>query len=97
MPQNHFIIFHHHLSLRYLSLAFRLARFWPQIRALACLLESNPDMWPVLLDQCYSESYSVAVGYFQVLVEVYCLQGLACPTPQLLAVVLFMLVHERKV
>lgn len=69
----------------------------PQVRALACLVESNPDMWPVLLDQCYSESHPVAVGYFQVLVEVYCLQGLDCPAPQLLAVVLFMLVHERKV
>lgn len=67
-----------------------------QVRALACLIESNPDMWPVVLDQCYSESQPVAIGYLQVLVEVYCLQGLACPTPPLLAVVLFILVHERK-
>lgn len=39
----------------------------------------------------------MAVGYFQVVVEVYCMQLLECPIHQLLGLVLFKLVHDRKV
>ncbi|XP_073115620.1 uncharacterized protein [Elaeis guineensis] len=65
--------------------------------ALKNLLQTNLDLIPACIDQCYSPDSSIADGYFSVLAEVYMRQEiLKCETQRLLSLILYKVVDQSR-
>ncbi|XP_024390755.1 uncharacterized protein [Physcomitrium patens] len=65
--------------------------------ALMNLLQSNLDLFPAFIDQCYSSDPSIANGYFTVLAEVYMRQEVSrCDIQRLLSLILYKVVDQSR-
>ncbi|XP_024392551.1 uncharacterized protein [Physcomitrium patens] len=65
--------------------------------ALMNLLQSNLDLFPAFIDQCYSSDPSIADGYFTVLAEVYMRQDVPnCDIQRLLSLILYKVVDQSR-
>ncbi|XP_020113081.1 cell morphogenesis protein PAG1 isoform X2 [Ananas comosus] len=65
--------------------------------ALKNLLQTNLDLFPACIDQCYSPESSIADGYFSVLAEVYMRQDIPkCEIQRLLSLILYKVVDQTK-
>ncbi|CAA6655790.1 unnamed protein product [Spirodela intermedia] len=65
--------------------------------ALKNLLQTNLDLFPACIDQCYSPDASIADGYFTVLAEVYMRQDIPrCEIQRLLSLILYKVVDPSK-
>eukprot|EP01018_Ginkgo_biloba_P009953 Gb_24208 [translate_table: standard] len=65
--------------------------------ALMNLLQSNLDLFPACIDQCYSSDPSIADGYFTVLAEVYMRQEIPkCEIQRLLSLILYKVVDPAR-
>lgn len=65
--------------------------------ALMNLLQSNLDLFPACIDQCYSDYPAIADGYFSVLAEVYMRQELPkCEIQRLLCLILYKVVDPSR-
>ncbi|MQL80737.1 hypothetical protein Taro_013196 [Colocasia esculenta] len=65
--------------------------------ALKNLLQTNLDLFPACIDQCYSPDASIADGYFTVLAEVYMRQDIPrCEIQRLLSLILYKVVDPTK-
>ncbi|XP_051213093.1 uncharacterized protein [Lolium perenne] len=65
--------------------------------ALKNILQTNLDLFPVCIDQCYSPDASIADGYFSVLAEVYMRQEIPkCEIQILLSLILYKVVDQTK-
>ncbi|ERN09549.1 protein furry homolog-like [Amborella trichopoda] len=61
--------------------------------ALKNLLQTNLDLFPACIDQCYHSDASIAEGYFSVLAEVYMRQEIpGCSIQRLLSLILYKVV-----
>ncbi|KAG6553135.1 hypothetical protein Mapa_005194 [Marchantia paleacea] len=65
--------------------------------ALMNLLQTNLDLFPACIDQCYSSDSSIADGYFTVLAEVYMRQEVPkCEIQRLLSLILYKVVDQSR-
>ncbi|KAJ7549297.1 hypothetical protein O6H91_07G048400 [Diphasiastrum complanatum] len=65
--------------------------------ALMNLLQTNLDLFPACIDQCYSSDSSIADGYFPVLAEVYMRHELPkCEVQRLLSLILYKVVDQSR-
>ncbi|CAN6481832.1 unnamed protein product [Victoria cruziana] len=65
--------------------------------ALKNLLQTNLDLFPACIDQCYHSDASVADGYFSVLAEVYMRQEIPkCEIQRLLSLILYKVVDPSR-
>nr|ATG70920.1 ARM repeat superfamily protein [Callitropsis funebris] len=65
--------------------------------ALMNLLQTNLDLFPACIDQCYSSDASIADGYFTVLAEVYMRHELPkCEIQRLLSLILYKVVDPSR-
>lgn len=65
--------------------------------ALRNLLQTNLDLFPACIDQCYSPEASIADGYFSVLAEVYMRQEIPkCETQRLVSLILYKVVDPSR-
>ncbi|KAM0909144.1 hypothetical protein ACQ4PT_014988 [Festuca glaucescens] len=65
--------------------------------ALKNILQTNLDLFPACIDQCYSPDASIADGYFSVLAEVYMRQEIPkCEIQRLLSLILYKVVDQTK-
>ncbi|CAM6088431.1 unnamed protein product [Calypogeia fissa] len=65
--------------------------------ALMNLLQTNLDLFPACIDQCYSSDPSIADGYFTVLAEVYMRQEVPkCELQRLLSLILYKVVDQSR-
>ncbi|XP_072966745.1 uncharacterized protein [Typha angustifolia] len=65
--------------------------------ALKNLLQTNLDLFPACIDQCYSPDPSLSDGYFSVLAEVYMRQEIPkCEIQRLLSLILYKVVDQTK-
>lgn len=65
--------------------------------ALRNLLQTNLDLFPACIDQCYSSDSSIADGYFCVLAEVYMRQEVPkCEIQRLLSLILYKVVDPSR-
>lgn len=61
------------------------------------LLQSNLDLFPACIDQCYSSDPSIADGYFSVLADVYMRQEIPnCEIQRLLSLILYKVVDPSR-
>ncbi|XXG72020.1 hypothetical protein AAC387_Pa07g1207 [Persea americana] len=65
--------------------------------ALKNLLQTNLELFPACIDQCYSSDASIADGYFSVLAEVYMRQEIPkCEIQRLLSLILYKVVDPSR-
>jgi hypothetical protein len=64
--------------------------------ALKNLVDSNPELWPIFVDNSHSPSPSVSAGYFQVLVEVFTAQPLPIERHVVVSLVFHKVVDTRQ-
>ncbi|XP_045086168.1 uncharacterized protein [Aegilops tauschii subsp. strangulata] len=65
--------------------------------ALKNILQTNLDLFPACIDQCYSPDAAIADGYFSVLAEVYMRQEIPkCEIQSLLSLILYKVVDQTK-
>ncbi|KAL2624356.1 hypothetical protein R1flu_008601 [Riccia fluitans] len=65
--------------------------------ALMNLLQTNLDLFPACIDQCYSSDSSIADGYFTVLAEVYMRHDVPkCEIQRLLSLILYKVVDRSR-
>ncbi|XXG60233.1 hypothetical protein AAC387_Pa04g2195 [Persea americana] len=65
--------------------------------ALKNLLQTNLELFPACIDQCYSSDASIADGYFSVLAEVYMCQEIPnCEIQRLLSLILYKVVDPSR-
>ncbi|XP_024526381.1 cell morphogenesis protein PAG1 isoform X1 [Selaginella moellendorffii] len=65
--------------------------------ALMNLVQTNLDLFPACIDQCYSSDPSIADGYFSVLAEVYMRYEIPrCDTQRLLSLILYKVVDQSR-
>ncbi|XP_068646926.1 uncharacterized protein [Aristolochia californica] len=65
--------------------------------ALKNLLQTNLDLFPACIDQCYYSDASIADGYFSVLAEVYMRQEIPkCEIQRLLSLILYKVVDPSR-
>ncbi|XP_062220848.1 uncharacterized protein LOC133920168 isoform X2 [Phragmites australis] len=65
--------------------------------ALKNILQSNLDLFPTCIDQCYSPDPLIADGYFSVLAEVYMRQEIPkCEIQRLVSLILYKVVDQTK-
>lgn len=65
--------------------------------ALKNLLQTNLDLFPACIDQCYSPDSSIADGYFSVLAEVYMRQEIPkCEIQRLVSLILYKVVDQSR-
>ncbi|KAG6481412.1 hypothetical protein ZIOFF_058013 [Zingiber officinale] len=65
--------------------------------ALKNLLQTNLELFPACIDQCYSPDSSIADGYFSVLAEVYmCEEVTKCEIQRLLSLILYKVVDQSR-
>ncbi|KAG8073032.1 hypothetical protein GUJ93_ZPchr0006g41845 [Zizania palustris] len=65
--------------------------------ALKNILQTNLDLFPACIDQCYSPDPSISDGYFSVLAEVYMRQEIPkCEIQRLLSLILYKVVDQTK-
>ncbi|XP_065026588.1 uncharacterized protein LOC104000586 isoform X1 [Musa acuminata AAA Group] len=65
--------------------------------ALKNLLQTNLELFPACIDQCYSPDSSIADGYFSVLAEVYmCEEIPKCQIQRLVSLILYKVVDQSK-
>ncbi|URE49163.1 protein furry [Musa troglodytarum] len=65
--------------------------------ALKNLLQTNLELFPACIDQCYSPDSSIADGYFSVLAEVYmCEEIPKCEIQRLVSLILYKVVDQSK-
>ncbi|XP_010251338.1 PREDICTED: protein furry homolog-like [Nelumbo nucifera] len=65
--------------------------------ALKNILQTNLDLFPACIDQCYYSDTAIANGYFSVLAEVYMRQEIPkCETQRLLSLILYKVVDPLR-
>ncbi|CAD6248857.1 unnamed protein product [Miscanthus lutarioriparius] len=65
--------------------------------ALKNILQTNLDLFPACIDQCYSPDPQIADGYFSVLAEVYMRQEIPkCEIQRLVSLILYKVVDQTK-
>ncbi|XP_064993681.1 uncharacterized protein LOC135629734 isoform X2 [Musa acuminata AAA Group] len=65
--------------------------------ALKNLLQTNLELFPACIDQCYSPDSSIADGYFSVLAEVYMREEIPkCEIQRLLSLILYKVVDQSR-
>ncbi|XP_020250386.1 uncharacterized protein LOC109827782 isoform X2 [Asparagus officinalis] len=65
--------------------------------ALRNLLQTNLDLFPACIDQCYSPDSSISDGYFSVLAEVYMRQEIPkCEVQSILSLILYKVVDPSR-
>eukprot|EP00898_Chlorokybus_atmophyticus_P003403 jgi/Chlat1/4063/Chrsp26S04002 len=64
--------------------------------SLSNMVQTNPELFPLCIDHCYSVNVAIASGYFSVVADLFMRQEVSCDIPVLLSLILFKAIDPNK-